>query len=122
MATPVSPPGAGMEHPCFGAAPILSTVQQGKNGTIWPYSSLCTAGKEAQAPGAAAAYAAKGLYNQSNNLVALFVPRASLDSRVVGLRVSSAGSAPPPGLLFKPSFLAPVQVFCPRAFAALVAA
>ena len=43
-----------------------------------------TAGKEAQAPGAAAAYAAKGLYDQRHYLVALFVPRVVVVAPVEG--------------------------------------
>ena len=40
--------------------------------------------KRAQAPGAAAAYAAKGLYNQRHHLVALFVPRVVVVAPVEG--------------------------------------
>jgi hypothetical protein len=43
-----------------------------------------TAGKEAQAPGAAAAYAAKGLYDQRHPLVALIVTRVVVVAPVEG--------------------------------------
>ena len=43
-----------------------------------------TAGKEAQAPGAAAAYAAKGLYDQRHHLVALIVTRVVVVAPVEG--------------------------------------
>ena len=65
---------------------VVRRVEAAVGGAVAPALPACrgTAGKEAQAPGAAAAYAAKGLYNQRHHLVALFVPRVAVVAPVEG--------------------------------------
>jgi len=61
--------------------------------------------KEAQAPGAAAAYAAKGLYDQRHHLVALIVTRVVVVAPVEGvleITVCQHGNRLPAGYTLSP--------------------
>ena len=65
---------------------VVRRMEAAVGGAVAPaLPARGTAGKEAQAPGAAAAYAAKGLYNQRHHfMVALFVPRVVVVAPVEG--------------------------------------
>ena len=84
---------------------VVRRVEVAVGGAVAPaLPAWGTAGKKAQAPGAAAAYAAKGLYNQRHHLVALFVPRVVVVAPVEGdvtlawaVLWSKGGRRPPAG-------------------------